>query len=158
MVCQKFSFGYSISTQPSSTACKYHHKITSRGNRKFVAYAPCLKCHVHNKLHITWLRRVHLGVGYLPCIINLLIAIVGNVLMRLVRQGKGLKILVGNNFFSNQETVIVNTILVPGNSFLFWWTSFKKDTKFYYLDLMHRLCTRLSFDFNFIANANPYTS
>ena len=46
-----------------------------------------LKFHVHNKL--TGLRRVYLGVGSLVCIINLLIAPVGNVLMRLGCLAKG---------------------------------------------------------------------
>ena len=52
-----------------------------------MAYTPCLKCHVHNKL--TGLRRVYLGIGCLVCIINWLIVPVGNVLMRLSCQGKG---------------------------------------------------------------------
>ena len=74
---------YHISTQPFSSACKLHHKII---NGKFVvAYAPCWKCHVHNKL--TGLSRV--GIGSLICIINLPIAPVGNTLMRLGSQGKG---------------------------------------------------------------------
>ena len=52
-----------------------------------MAYTPCLKSHVHNKL--TKLRRVYVGIGSLVCIINLLIAPVGNVLIRLGYQGKG---------------------------------------------------------------------
>ena len=52
-----------------------------------MAYTPCLKCHVHNKL--TGLRRVYLGIGCLVCIINWLIVPVSNVLMRLSCQGKG---------------------------------------------------------------------
>ena len=52
-----------------------------------MAYTPCLKCHVHNKL--TGLRRVYLGIGCLVCIINWLIVPVGNVLMRLSCQGEG---------------------------------------------------------------------
>ena len=32
---------------------------------------------------------------------------------------KELRILVGSDFFSNLETIIVKAILVPGNSFLF---------------------------------------
>ena len=52
-----------------------------------MAYTPCLKCHVHSKL--TGLRRMYVGIGPLVCINNLLITPVGNVLMRLGRQGKG---------------------------------------------------------------------
>ena len=52
-----------------------------------MAYTPCLKSHVHNKL--TKLRRVYVGIGSLVCIINLLIAPVANVLTRLACQGKG---------------------------------------------------------------------
>ena len=52
-----------------------------------MAYMPRLKCHVHNE--ITGLRRVYLGIGSLVCIIKVLIAPVGNVLMRLDCQGKG---------------------------------------------------------------------
>ena len=46
-----------------------------------------MKCHVHNKR--TGSRRVYVGIGSLVCIINLLIAPVANVLMRLGCQGKG---------------------------------------------------------------------
>ena len=46
-----------------------------------MAYKPCLKCHVYNKL--TRLRRLYLGIDPLVCINNLLITPVGNVLMRL---------------------------------------------------------------------------
>ena len=52
-----------------------------------MAHTPRLKRHVHNRL--TGLRRVYLGIGSLACIINWLIALVGNVLMRLGCQGKG---------------------------------------------------------------------
>lgn len=52
-----------------------------------MAYKSFLKCHVQNKL--TGLRRVYVGIGSLVCIINLLIAPVTNVLMRLSCQGKG---------------------------------------------------------------------
>ena len=51
-----------------------------------MAYAPCLKCHVHNNL--TGLRIVYVGIGPLVCIINLVIPPVANVLMRLGCQGK----------------------------------------------------------------------
>ena len=61
--------------------------MISQGNGKLVTYTPCLKCHVHNKL--TRLRRVYMGIGCLVCIINLLTAPVGNVLMRLSCEGKG---------------------------------------------------------------------
>ena len=67
--------------------CKHHYKIISHGNGKFVAYKSFLKCHVQNKL--TGLRRVYVGIGSLFCIVNLLIAPVTNVLMRLSCQGKG---------------------------------------------------------------------
>ena len=83
-----------ISTQPFSTTCKHHYKIISLGNGKFVAYTPCLKCHVHTKLTLS--KRVYVGLGSLICIINLLIASIANVLMRLGRQGKG------NEDFSRQ--------------------------------------------------------
>ena len=47
-----------------------------------------------------------MGIGPLVCINNLLITPVGNVLMRLGCQGiKGLRILVGNDFFSNLEII-----------------------------------------------------
>ena len=79
---------YYISTQPFSTTYKHHYKIISKGNGKSVVlYTPYLKCHVHNKL--TGSRRVYVGIGSLVCIINLLIAPVANVLMRLGCQGKG---------------------------------------------------------------------
>ena len=82
-----------------------------------MAYTPCLKCHDHSKL--TGLRKMYVGIGPLVCINNLLIAPVGNVLMRLGYQSKGLRILVGSDFFSNLETIIMKAILVPCNSFLF---------------------------------------
>ena len=52
-----------------------------------MVYVPCLKCYVHNKLK--GLRRVYVGIGSLVCIINLLIAPVAKVLMRLGCKGKG---------------------------------------------------------------------
>ena len=43
---------------------------------------------------------VHVGIGFIVCIINLLITPVGNVLIRLGCQGKGTKIiLMSNDFF-----------------------------------------------------------
>ena len=43
---------------------------------------------------------VHVGIGFIVCIINLLITPVGNVLIRLGCQGKETKIiLMGNDFF-----------------------------------------------------------
>ena len=54
-----------------------------------MAYTPCLKCRVHNK--VTGLRKVYVGISSLVCIINLLVAHVGNVLMRLGCQGEGTK-------------------------------------------------------------------
>ena len=62
-----------------------------------MACMPCLKCHVHIKL--TGLRRVYLGIASLVCIIDLLIAPIGNFLMRLCCQGKGTRILIGSDFF-----------------------------------------------------------
>ena len=58
-----------------------------------MAYTPCLKCHVHNKL--TGLKSVQVRIGSLVCIINFLIAPVANVLMRLGCQGKGSEDLTG---------------------------------------------------------------
>ena len=66
---------------------KHHYKIISQGNGKFVAYTPCLKCHVHNKL--TGLSWLYVGIGSLVCIVNLPITPVSNVLMGLGRQGNG---------------------------------------------------------------------
>ena len=71
---------YYISTQPFPTTCKHHYILIILGNEKFVAYTPCFKCHVHNRL--TGFRRVYVGIGSLVCIINLLIPPVGDVLMR----------------------------------------------------------------------------
>ena len=51
-----------------------------------MAYTPFLKCHVHNKLNGS--GRVYVGIGYLVRIINLLLAPVGNIVMRLGCQGK----------------------------------------------------------------------
>ena len=42
---------------------------------------------------------MYVGIGYLVCIINLLIIPVANVLIRLVCQGKQLRTLNGNEFF-----------------------------------------------------------
>ena len=55
--------------------------LIGQGNGKFVAYTPCLKCQVHNKL--TGFRRVYVGIGSLVYIFDVLIAPVANVLMRL---------------------------------------------------------------------------
>ena len=78
---------------------------------------PCLKCHVHSKQ--TGLRRVYVGIGSPVCIVNLLIAPVANVLMRLTCQGLGTEDFSRQSLFSSLETIIVKAILVPGNSFLF---------------------------------------
>ena len=67
-----------------------------------MVYTPCLKCHVHNKL--TGLRMVHVGIGSLVCITNLLIAPVRNVLMRMSCQGKGTEDFSWQCFLSNMET------------------------------------------------------
>ena len=77
---------YNIPTQPFSTTCKHHYKIINQGMEN-LWHMSCLKCHVHNKL--TGFRRVYLGIGSLVCIINFLVAPVGNLLMRLGCQGKG---------------------------------------------------------------------
>ena len=110
---------YYISTQLFSTTRKHRWKVISQENWKFVAYTPCLKCHVHNML--TGLSRVHVGIGSLVCIINLLIAPVANVfLMRLGCQSKGTEDFIRQWLFSNLETIIMKAILVLGNSFLLW--------------------------------------
>ena len=78
---------YHISPQPFSTTYKNHYEIISQGNGKLVAYTPCLKCHVHNKL--TRSSRGYVGISFLVCIVNFLIVLVANVLMRLGSQSKG---------------------------------------------------------------------
>ena len=98
---------YYIFRQPFSSTCEHHSKIIIRGNGKCVVYTTCLKCHVHNKL--TGLRRVYVGVGSLVCNINLLIAPVGNVLMRLGCQGKGIEDISRQWLFSNLETIIMKS-------------------------------------------------
>ena len=55
-----------------------------------------------------------MGIGSLVCIVNLLIALVANVLMRLGCQGKGTKDFSRQCLFSNLETIIVKAILVTG--------------------------------------------
>ena len=60
-----------------------------------------------------------MGIGSLVCILNLLITPFGNVLMRLGCRGKGTNDFSRQRLFPNLETIIVKTILVPGNSFLF---------------------------------------
>ena len=64
--------------------------------------------------------RMYVGIGSLVCIVNLLVAPVANVLMRLGCQGKGTEDFSRQWLSSNLETLIVKAILVPGNSFLFW--------------------------------------
>ena len=59
-----------------------------------------------------------MGIGSLVCFVNLLIARVANVLMRLGCQGKGAEDFSRHWLFSNLETIIVKAIIVPGN--LFW--------------------------------------
>ena len=76
---------YNIPTQPFSTTCKHHYKIINQGMEN-LWHMSCLKCHVHNKL--TRFKKVYLGIGSLVCIINLLVAPVGNLLMRLGCQGE----------------------------------------------------------------------
>ena len=60
-----------------------------------------------------------MGIGSFFYIVNLLIAPVANVLMRLSCQGKETEDCSRQLLFSNLETIIVKAILVPGNSFLF---------------------------------------
>ena len=60
-----------------------------------------------------------MGIGSLVCVINLLITPFGNVLMRLGSRGKGTDDFSRQRLFPNLETIVVKTILVPGNSFLF---------------------------------------
>ena len=83
-----------------------------------------------------------MGIGSLVCIINMLIAPIGNVLMKLGCEGKGTEDFSKQCLFSNLETIIVEAILVPGNLFLYCSTSFKKDTTFHKIYLMHRMCTK----------------
>ena len=64
--------------------------------------------------------KVYLGIGSLACIINLLIAPVSNVLMKLGYQGKETEDFSEQWLFSNLETIIVKATLVPDNSFLIW--------------------------------------
>ena len=59
-----------------------------------------------------------MGIGFLDFIINMLIAPVANILMRLGCQGKGSENFSRQRLFSNLETIMVKAILVPGNSFL----------------------------------------
>ena len=144
--------------QSFSTTCKHHNKIINQRNGRFVAYTPCLKCHAHNNL--TGLRRVYVGLGSLVYIINLRIAPVDNVLMRLGCQGKETEDFSGQwlFFFQTWKLSSWKQFLCLVTHPLFWLTCFKKDTIFYNIDLMHGLCTKLWFDFNFIANTNPYTT
>ena len=50
-----------------------------------------------------------MGTGSLVCIINLLIAPVANVLMRLGRQGKGTEDFSRQRLFSNLKTIVVKS-------------------------------------------------
>ena len=54
---------YYIITQQFSTTCKHHHKIINQGMENLWHI-----CHVHSKL--TGLRRLHLGIDSLVCIVN----------------------------------------------------------------------------------------
>ena len=79
---------YCISTQPFSTTCEHHYQIISPGNEKFLVYTLFeMPCPEYN----TRLRRVYVGIFLLVCIINLLVAPVASLLMRLGCQGKGTK-------------------------------------------------------------------
>ena len=60
-----------------------------------------------------------MGIGSLVCFINLLIAHVGNVLIRLGCQDKGTEDFSRQRRFYSLETIVVKAILVPDNSFLF---------------------------------------
>ena len=82
---------YYISTQPLPRTCKQHCEIISQENEKFVAHTPCLKCHVQNNL--TGLKRVYVRIGPLVCIINLLIALVTNVLVNKMLVGSEEKLM-----------------------------------------------------------------
>ena len=75
-----------------------------------MAYTPCLKRHVHNKLIGS--RKMYVGIGSLVCIIKLLTAPIGNVLMWLGCQGKGTEDFSRQRLFSNLETIIVKASLV----------------------------------------------
>ena len=54
-----------------------------------------------------------MGIGFLVCFINLLIAHFGNVLIRLGCQGKGTEDFSRQRLFSSLETIVVKAILVP---------------------------------------------
>ena len=56
-----------------------------------------------------------MGIGFLVCFINLLIAHVGNVLIRLGCQGKGTEDFSRQRLFSSLETIVVKAILVTDN-------------------------------------------
>ena len=81
LIFKKFSCDHLL-----ASLCIIFQPIISKGNRKFVAYAPCLKCHAHNKL-TGW--RVYVGIGSLVCTINLLISPVANILIKLGCHSKG---------------------------------------------------------------------
>ena len=118
-MCKKFSFEYLLAIlciifQPNhfpQVITTITNEIISQGDGKFVAYTPC------NKL--TGSRGVFVGIGSLVCITNLIIAPVGDVLMRLGCWGKGTEDFSRQLLFSTWETIIVKPILVLGNSFLF---------------------------------------
>ena len=62
---------------------------------------------IRNKL--SGLGRVCVGIGSLVCIINLLIAPVANVLMRLGYQDKRIEDFYRRRVYSNLETIIVKS-------------------------------------------------
>ena len=103
----------------------------------------CVKTSLVDWSVYTWAQWVSKTIRQDRMGLSLLIAPVGNVLMRLGCLAKGTEDFSKQWLFSNLETIIVKATLVPVNSFLFWLTSFKKDTIFYYINLMHRLCTKL---------------
>ena len=81
-ICKKFHLtifwqNFIISTHSFSTTCKHYYKIISQRNEKSVAYTIFEMPDVHDKL--TGLRRMSVGKGCLVCIINFLIAPVGNI-------------------------------------------------------------------------------
>ena len=142
-----------ISTQPFSTTFKYHYKIISQGNGKCVAYTPCLKCHVHNKL--TGLRRVYEGIGSLVCSILLLIAPVSNVLIRLCCQGRGTRDFIAGSDFLKPGKYDLESHTFAFNSFLFRRTSFKKVQYFTtYFDA--KAVHKNLINHTFVANINLY--
>ena len=119
LICRKFLLDYlpasrCIIFQPNHfpIICDHLYKISGQGNIH----------HVWNVMSIVSEQNWggYVGIGSLVCIVNLQIAPVANVLMRLSRSGIGTEDFSRQWLFSNPKTIIVKVIFVPGNSFLFW--------------------------------------